>query len=86
MLGAGKQTFEERNFVKGLYVFLEMLPFFGIAGIFVIQVTTWWVVVGRLISGKADRMYVLMLIPGAVFAGVIWLIIIQMPEALRRKG
>ena len=71
--------------MKGVYVFLEMLQFFGIAAIFVVQVFTWAIVIDRLMKGKADRTDVLMLIPGFVFAGLIYVLVLQIPEAFKRK-
>ena len=71
--------------MKGFYVFLEMLPFFGMAGLFVLQCAAWIFAVGRLLKDEADIEDVLLLIPGACVIGLAWVTARNIPKALRRK-
>lgn len=71
--------------MKGVLVFLEMIPFFGMAGLLVLQVSVWIFAVKRLIDDVADVEDVLLLIPGAFFVGGIWIVLKRIPSAILRK-
>ena len=71
--------------MKGVYVFLEMLPFFGMAGLFVLQCAAWIYAVYRLIKDEADIEDVLLLIPGACVVGLACIAARNIQKALRRK-
>lgn len=71
--------------MKGVYVFLEMLPFLGMAGLFVLQCVAWIYAVCRLIKDEADIEDVLLLIPGACVVGLAYIAARNIPKALRRK-